>query len=120
MPPGHCLIWVFTLYFPYRKVTYQQRNRRTGKKQAVTWHTAFYDAIRLELYRYRDVLSFEFEHPLNAEPLRIDEKKRGGDSRLWINTCTTLRAWWHITQFCSALYLLHAKGFLRPLAGKTR
>ncbi|MDR2663693.1 MAG: hypothetical protein LBC31_11920 [Treponema sp.] len=42
------------------------------KKQPVTWHTAFYDAIRLELYQYRDVLSFEFEHPLNTEPLRID------------------------------------------------
>jgi hypothetical protein len=42
------------------------------KKQTVTWHTAFYDAIQLELFPYRDVLSFEFEHPLNAEPLRID------------------------------------------------
>jgi hypothetical protein len=26
----------------------------------------------LELYQYRDVLSFEFEHPLTTEPLRID------------------------------------------------
>jgi hypothetical protein len=49
-------------------------NEKTGprNKQPITWHTAFYDAIRLELYQYRDVLSFEFEHPLNTEPLKID------------------------------------------------
>jgi hypothetical protein len=48
------------------------KKTESKKKQPITWHTAFYDAIRLELYRYRDVLSFEFEHPLNTEPLRID------------------------------------------------
>jgi hypothetical protein len=48
------------------------KKTESKKKQPITWHTAFYDAIRLELYQYRDVLSFEFEHPLNAEPLRID------------------------------------------------
>jgi hypothetical protein len=41
LPPGHCLIRIFTLYFPYRKVTYQQRNRRAGKK------TGCYLAYRL-------------------------------------------------------------------------
>ncbi|GHU53247.1 hypothetical protein FACS1894200_13820 [Spirochaetia bacterium] len=30
----------------------------------------FYDAIRLELEEYLDVLNFEFAHPIN--PLRID------------------------------------------------
>jgi hypothetical protein len=29
-------------------------------------------------------------------------------------------AWWQTTQFCPALYLLHARGFLGSLAGKTR
>jgi hypothetical protein len=43
-----------------------------AEKKAITWHTAFFDAIRLELYPYRDVLSFEFEHSLTSEPLRID------------------------------------------------
>jgi hypothetical protein len=43
-----------------------------AEKKAITWHTAFFDAIRLELYPYRDVLSFEFEHSLTSEPLGID------------------------------------------------
>jgi hypothetical protein len=43
-----------------------------GKERPLSWHTAFFDAIRLELYPYRDALSFESEHPLNSEPLRID------------------------------------------------
>ncbi|MDR2785170.1 MAG: hypothetical protein LBB83_04565 [Treponema sp.] len=38
----------------------------------ITWHTAFCDAIRLELLPYADVLDFDIEHPLTREPLRID------------------------------------------------
>ncbi|MDR0403325.1 MAG: hypothetical protein LBH35_07035, partial [Treponema sp.] len=58
------------VYTGRRRINSERTEQR--KKQPVTWHTAFYDAIRLELYQYRDVLSFEFEHPLNTEPLRID------------------------------------------------
>ena len=36
------------------------------------WHPAFVDAIRMELFDYRDSLEFKYEHPLNTEPLRID------------------------------------------------
>jgi len=36
------------------------------------WHPAFVDAIRMELFDYRDSLEFKYEHPLNREPLRID------------------------------------------------
>jgi hypothetical protein len=36
------------------------------------WHPAFVDAIRMELFDYRDSLEFKYEHPLNEEPLRID------------------------------------------------
>jgi hypothetical protein len=43
----------------------------TAQKR-ITWHTAFFDAIRLELEAYRQYLTFAFELPLNAEPLRID------------------------------------------------
>jgi hypothetical protein len=67
-------------YIFFREVFISGEKDGPGKKQAVTWHTAFYDAIRLVLYRYRDVLEFEFEHPLNSEPLRIDVviiRKRG-------------------------------------------
>jgi hypothetical protein len=46
----------------------------------ITWHTAFYDAIRLELIDYLDILEFKIEHQLSREPLRIDlviiKKKR--------------------------------------------
>jgi hypothetical protein len=42
------------------------------KKQRITWHTAFFDAIRLELINYRDVLDFDIERQLTREPLRID------------------------------------------------
>jgi hypothetical protein len=38
----------------------------------IDWHTAFYDAIQLELEAYEDALTFEFEHPLNTNPLIID------------------------------------------------
>jgi hypothetical protein len=38
----------------------------------ITWHSAFRDGIQLTFLPYRDVLSFEFEYPLNTEPLRID------------------------------------------------
>ncbi|GHU48198.1 hypothetical protein FACS1894200_04800 [Spirochaetia bacterium] len=38
----------------------------------IDWHAAFYDAIRLELEEYLDVLNFEFEHPINTMPLLID------------------------------------------------
>jgi hypothetical protein len=38
----------------------------------ILWHPAFYEAIQLELEQYRDVLRFDFEQPLNTEPLRID------------------------------------------------
>jgi hypothetical protein len=40
--------------------------------ERITWHTAFYDAIRLEFIHYQDVLEFAIEHQLTREPLRID------------------------------------------------
>jgi hypothetical protein len=41
-----------------------------GKR--ITWHTAFCDAIRMELMAYSDILDFDIEHPLTREPLRVD------------------------------------------------
>jgi hypothetical protein len=38
----------------------------------IPWHTAFVEAIQADLADYADVLEFEAEHQLNAEPLRID------------------------------------------------
>jgi hypothetical protein len=44
----------------------------TPHTSPITWHTAFRDGIQLTFLPYRDVLSFEFEYPLNTEPHRID------------------------------------------------
>ncbi|MHC6203505.1 hypothetical protein ACYULU_09965 [Breznakiellaceae bacterium SP9] len=41
-----------------------------GKR--ITWHTAFREAIKLELRQYRDALEFNEEHELTRGPLRID------------------------------------------------
>jgi hypothetical protein len=38
----------------------------------IAWHPAFFDAIRLELDDYKDVLEFFPEFQLSDEPLRID------------------------------------------------
>jgi hypothetical protein len=45
---------------------------RLTDDERIIWHNAFYDAIRLELDEYKDVLTFEFEHQLTTEPLRMD------------------------------------------------
>ena len=38
----------------------------------ISWHPAFVQAIQLELEDYLDVLTFETEHQLTTEPLKID------------------------------------------------
>jgi hypothetical protein len=38
----------------------------------IDWHSAFFDAVQMELAQDRDKLQFEREHPLNVEPLRPD------------------------------------------------
>ena len=42
------------------------------KSERIPWHTAFFEAIQLELEDYQHILEFHFEYPLTAEPLRID------------------------------------------------
>jgi len=41
-------------------------------RNRIAWHPAFYEAIQAELVDYNDILSFEAEHVLNTEPLRVD------------------------------------------------
>ena len=38
----------------------------------VYWHEAFYEALELELYQYKDALVFLTEHQLSEEALRMD------------------------------------------------
>ena len=47
----------------------------------IDWHSAYYEALQAELSDYLSSLTFEREHPLNAEPFRIDTliiKKKPG------------------------------------------
>jgi len=36
------------------------------------WHPAFFEAVKQELFDYRDSLEFKYNHPLTREPLEID------------------------------------------------
>jgi hypothetical protein len=38
----------------------------------IQWHQAFFNAMRLELANYADILEFKSEYQLNTEPLRVD------------------------------------------------
>ena len=52
--------------------TGKRNKKQGGKNQAIAWHPAFIEALQLELEEYRDSLEFQTEHPLTAEPLKID------------------------------------------------
>jgi hypothetical protein len=43
----------------------------------IDWHAGFREGIQLALHPCRDSLRFEFEHPLNSQPLRIDARPSG-------------------------------------------
>ncbi|MCL1996465.1 MAG: 3-isopropylmalate dehydrogenase [Defluviitaleaceae bacterium] len=43
-----------------------------SKQDKIYWHDAFYAALQLELYDYKDVLTFEEEHQLSKEALKMD------------------------------------------------
>ena len=55
---------------------------RDEGKERNQWHGAFYEALRLELHAYRDVLHFENEYRLSREALRMDVLviKKDGDA----------------------------------------
>jgi hypothetical protein len=48
----------------------ETENKHSGEK--IPWHTAFFEAIQLELDEYSQDLEFLSEYPLNTEPLKID------------------------------------------------
>jgi hypothetical protein len=41
-------------------------------KETIKWHTAFVEALQLELEQYQDILEFKPEYQLNDEPLIMD------------------------------------------------
>ena len=50
----------------------QKGRKKQAELSPVPWHTAFMEAIQLELGEYKDVLEFHSEHQLSTDPLRID------------------------------------------------
>jgi hypothetical protein len=54
------------------RISGEYEPRQPVEHEIITWHTAFFDAIRLELEQYLNVLDFKLEQPLTAEPLRVD------------------------------------------------
>lgn len=47
-------------------------DRQNTEDSRIPWHPAFFEAIQQELKQYKDVLQFESEYQLTAEPLKID------------------------------------------------
>ena len=48
------------------------RKRDHTGNHSLSWHTAFFSAVQMELAEYKDSLEFIPEFPLTTEPLRID------------------------------------------------
>jgi hypothetical protein len=49
-----------------------RERKKPHSTERIPWHPAFFDAIRLELERYRDILEFDYEYQLTEEPLKMD------------------------------------------------
>ena len=47
-------------------------DKSKDETKTIQWHQGFYSGLELELREYKDILTFETEHQLNREPLRID------------------------------------------------
>jgi hypothetical protein len=41
----------------------------SGEGVHISWHSAFVEALQMELYAYRDALEYHAEFPLISEPL---------------------------------------------------
>jgi hypothetical protein len=89
----------------------------TKKTQKTPWHPAFVDAIRMELFDYRDSLEFKCEHPLNEEPLRIDLLiiKKPRDLVIEKNIARIFRSD-NILEYKSPAHYLSVKDFLKVYA----
>jgi len=49
-----------------------ENKRNSGKSDKLSWHLAFFQAMRMELFDYIGDIEMLFEHQLTSEPLRID------------------------------------------------
>jgi len=53
-------------------VSEEQNGKESREPSPIAWHSAFVEALQLELEDYRDYLEFHPEYQLTSEPLRID------------------------------------------------
>jgi hypothetical protein len=61
----------------------------------ISWHSAFVEALQMELYDYQDALEFHSEFQLTSEPLRIDcvVIKKAKDIVIKKNIAAIFREW---------------------------
>jgi hypothetical protein len=71
------------------------RSRSSGTAVRISWHPAFFEALQMELYDYRDALEFHSEYQLTAEPLRIDcvVIRKAKDVEIKKNIAAVFREW---------------------------
>jgi len=50
----------------------ERETNKPPEEEGIPWHTAFFEAIQMELDEYSQDLQFIYEYPLNTQPLRID------------------------------------------------
>jgi len=50
----------------------EKETKKTPEEEGIPWHTAFFEAIQMELDEYSQYLQFTSEFPLNTRPLKID------------------------------------------------
>jgi hypothetical protein len=73
----------------------QKRSRPGFAAGRINWHSAFIEALQMELYEYRDALEFHSEYQLTAEPLRIDcvVIRKAKDVEIKKNIAAIFREW---------------------------
>jgi len=64
-------------------------------EKGIEWHSAFIEALQMELQAYQDVLKFDPEHPLASKPLKIDcvVIKKVKDVAIKKNIAAIFRGW---------------------------
>jgi hypothetical protein len=50
----------------------ERETNKSPEEEGIPWHTAFFEAIQMELDEYSQDLQFISEFPLNTQPLKID------------------------------------------------
>jgi hypothetical protein len=98
------------------QIVAQQKIKHYPAKR-INWHSAFVQALQLELFDWKDVLEFNHEYQLTAEPLRIDLIIIKKPEKLLIdkNIARIFKSW-NICEYKSPEGYLSIKDFLKVYA----